>query len=167
MWMHILSLALALASVVLCLDSNEIRSSREIITDSQQTAMPAVRETVDVNVHNVVRRRQQANCTQKHEKGCRGSRKRQRHGKASSTALPEVVRRHECLKSRDCEEGWCCVHYPSGRRCQRLLQKGDVCLLGGKPKSKSRIHLERCGCGAGLQCRWQVGNRQGQGVCHV
>ncbi|KAF4070459.1 hypothetical protein AMELA_G00285610 [Ameiurus melas] len=108
--------ALCLTSAVLCLDSNEIRSSREIITDPEP--VPGAKRTA-------------------------------------------------CVRSRDCGEGWCCVQSPSGGRCQRVPQEGEMCILGGPPKSKSRRIFNRCACKAGLSCLRKPGALKGQGECSV
>ncbi|XP_060786994.1 uncharacterized protein LOC132892698 [Neoarius graeffei] len=158
-------------SAVLCLDSNEIRSSREMITDPEPTVMPSEKVTVNVSIHNNVRRRQQnTECTNQQGNGCRGSKKRRgrkRKPSLDDTVTEKGVKRSKCVRSRDCGEGWCCVQYPGGGRCQRVLQEGEMCLLGGRPKSKSRRRLERCDCTAGLNCLPKPGNPKGQGECRV
>ncbi|XP_017323532.1 dickkopf-related protein 4 [Ictalurus punctatus] len=167
--------ALCLTSAVLCLDSNEIRSSREIITDPEPlftrntTAMPSEKVTVNVSVHNNVRRRQQnPECTNQQGNRCKGTKKRQgRKNKPDDTATEKGAKRGECVRSRDCEEGWCCVQFPSGGRCQRVPQEGEMCTLGGPPKSKSRRIFKRCACTAGLNCLRKPGSPKGQGECGV
>ncbi|XP_026801670.2 dickkopf-related protein 2-like [Pangasianodon hypophthalmus] len=157
--------ALGLTSAVLCLDSNEIRSSREMITDSEPTVMVSEKVTVNVSVHNNVRQRQQnRECTNQQENGCQGSKKRPGHKRAEKAT---GAKRRKCVRSRDCGEGWCCLQYPGGRRCQRVLQEGEMCLLGGRPKPTSRRRLARCGCTAGLNCLPKPGSLKGQGECSV
>ncbi|KAK2840655.1 hypothetical protein Q7C36_012234 [Tachysurus vachellii] len=164
--------SLCLVSTVLCLDSNEIRSSREITTDPEPTSIPSEIFTVNVSVHNNVRRRQKSpECTNQQENGCQSSKKRRRQRKKPS--LDDTVtengqkRRRNCLRSGDCGEGWCCVQYNGGRRCQKVLQESEMCLLGARPKSKTRRFLERCPCTAGLNCLRMPGSLKGQGECRV
>ncbi|KAF7694892.1 dickkopf-related protein 4-like [Silurus meridionalis] len=163
--------AMCLVPAVLCLDSNEIRSSREIVTDSEPTVMTSEKVTVNVSVHNNVRRRQHnPECTSQWENGCEASKKRRgrkRRPVSDDTVTEKGIKRSKCVRSRDCGEGWCCVQYPGGGRCQRVLQEGEMCLLGGRPKSKSRRRLERCDCMAGLNCLSKPGSLKGQGECHV
>ncbi|KAK3540258.1 hypothetical protein QTP70_029342 [Hemibagrus guttatus] len=139
--------ALCLTSAVLCLDSNEIRSSREIITDSEPTVMPSENSRANLSVLNNVRPRQKSpECT--------------------NQQVGTEARRNQCVRSFDCGEGWCCVQYAGGRRCQRVLQEGEMCRLV-QPKSKSQRRLSRCSCMAGLSCLPMPGGLKGQGECRV
>uniref|UniRef100_A0A8C5B2H5 Dickkopf-related protein 1/2/4 C-terminal subdomain 1 domain-containing protein n=1 Tax=Gadus morhua TaxID=8049 RepID=A0A8C5B2H5_GADMO len=56
----------------------------------------------------------------------------------------------DCVRSGDCQPGFCCVRYLTAKRCQRVPLEGDACLLPGR--SKRRRNLERCSCGQGLYC---------------
>ncbi|XP_072537243.1 uncharacterized protein [Salminus brasiliensis] len=174
MWTPLVALLLAVTSAVHCLDSNIIRSSKEIM-EPEQTAPTSQRDTVDVSAHNTMRRRQdrqgrQVECSLEQVNECRGSKRRQRGGgkiklspeDAGRSKVPEMG---ECLRSRDCEEGLCCAQYLTGRRCQRIPTQGEVCLLRGR--SKTRRNLDRCDCGPGLHCRPEIQSVRGQGVCHA
>ncbi|XP_007229434.2 dickkopf-related protein 4-like [Astyanax mexicanus] len=173
MWTLFCALFLAVTSAVHCLDSNIIRSSKEIM-DSPQTAPTSQRETVDVSAHNTMRRRQnrqdRVECSLEQVNECRGSKKRpSQSGKIKlspvDTSRSKVPEMGECLRSRDCEEGLCCAQYLTGRRCQRIPKEGEVCLLRGR--SKKRRNLDRCDCEAKLHCRAQKQSVRGQGVCHA
>ncbi|TTM20207.1 Dickkopf-related protein 4 [Bagarius yarrelli] len=162
---------LCLTSVVLCLDSNEIRSSREIITDPEPTLIPSENLTVNVSIHNNVRRRpKNPECTNQRGNRCQVTKRRRVRKKKpllDDTVTEKGPRRRKCVRSRDCGEGWCCVQYRGGRRCQRILQEGEMCLLGGRPKSKSHRFLERCDCTTGLSCLPMPTSLKGQGQCNV
>ncbi|KAM9475907.1 uncharacterized protein Hap1MRO34_011627 [Clarias gariepinus] len=174
MW-KLAALTLCLTSAALCLDSNEIRSSREMVTDSEPTMLPSEKVTVNMSVHNNVRRRQQnPQCTNHQGNECRGQKKRRNHKKksghgevASERGANSGSKRSKCVRSRDCGEGWCCVQYVGGGRCQRVLQKGEMCLLGGRPKPQSRRRMERCDCTSGLTCLSKPDSLKGQGECSV
>ncbi|KAK3566033.1 hypothetical protein QTP86_024581 [Hemibagrus guttatus] len=164
--------ALCLTSAVLCLDSNEIRSSREIITDSEPTVMPSENSRANLSVLNNVRPRQKSpECANQQGNGCQTSKKRR--ARKNKPSLDDTVsgrgteaRRNQCVRSFDCGEGWCCVQYAGGRRCQRVLQEGEMCRLV-QPKSKSQRRLSRCSCMAGLSCLPMPGGLKGQGECRV
>ncbi|XP_017538089.1 dickkopf-related protein 4-like [Pygocentrus nattereri] len=173
MWTLLCALLLAVSSVVSSLDSNIIRSSREIM-DTPQTAPPSQRDTVDVSAHNIMRRRQEkqggVDCSLEQLKECRGSKKRQCQGGKIRPSVEDACRGKVpemgvCLRSRDCEDGLCCAQYLTGRRCQRIPKEGEVCFLRGR--HKTRRNLDRCDCGAGLRCRPQTSSLRGQGVCHI
>ncbi|XP_066500411.1 dickkopf-related protein 4-like [Hoplias malabaricus] len=172
MWTLLFSLLLALTSAVNSLDSNIIRSSKEIT--EPQTEPPSQRDTVDVSAHNIMRPRQERNggvrCSVDKANECRSPNKRQRQGgkvrpspvDAGRGKVPEMG---ECVRSRDCEEGLCCAKYLTGLRCQRIPKKGEVCLLRGR--SKTRRTLDRCDCAPGLHCRSTEQGPVGQGLCNI
>ncbi|KAF4109703.1 dickkopf-related protein 4-like [Onychostoma macrolepis] len=169
---------LSVVSAVQCLDSNIIRSSREM-TNSQESVLHLQSDTV-VNSHNSVRRTSAVqgirtasppaqDCTAAQATECKGSKKKQRN--AAKTKVQLDVRGSQkapemspCVRSRDCEEGLCCALYLTGRRCQRVPALGEVCLLRGRAKFRRR--LERCDCDKNLLCRAQPHSPRGQGVCH-
>ncbi|KAG7332020.1 hypothetical protein KOW79_003854 [Hemibagrus wyckioides] len=164
-------LALCLASAVLCLDSNEIRSSREIVTDPEPTVMPPENFTVNVSVLNNVRQRQKSpECPNQQGHVCQQTsqkrRARKKRPSLDDTVGGREARRNQCVRSRDCGEGFCCIQYAGVRRCQRVLQEGEMCLLV-RPKSKSRRRLSRCSCMEGLNCLPMSGGFKGQGECRV
>ncbi|KAI4884267.1 hypothetical protein NFI96_014351 [Prochilodus magdalenae] len=172
MWTLLCALLLAVTSVS-SLNSNIIRSSKEIM-DTEQTAAPSQWDTVDVSAHNIMRQRQDkqggGDCPPQQVNECRGSKRRQRQGGKIRLSPEDAGRRKvpemgECLRSRDCEEGLCCAQYLIGRRCQRIPGEGEVCFLRGR--SKTRRNLGRCDCEAGLHCRAQASARRGQGVCNI
>ncbi|KAM6892523.1 uncharacterized protein FYW49_020655 [Xenentodon cancila] len=72
-----------------------------------------------------------------------------------------------CVRSGDCATGLCCVRYLTGKRCQRIPVEGEACLLRGPTKLKR--NLGRCDCAAGLTCtaagRAEAGKNKRQGVC--
>ncbi|XP_071369871.1 uncharacterized protein [Centroberyx affinis] len=85
-------------------------------------------------------------------------------GDFNRTKAPEMS---SCVRSGDCAAGLCCVRYLTGKRCQRIPEEGEACLLRGT--SKRRRNLERCDCGPGLSCsasgRAELPKAKGQGVC--
>ncbi|XP_042278514.1 uncharacterized protein LOC121904710 [Thunnus maccoyii] len=84
-------------------------------------------------------------------------------GSFNRTKAPEMS---SCVRSGDCAAGLCCVRYLTGKRCQRIPEEGEACLLRG---SKMRRNLGRCDCGEGLTCtaasRAELSKAKGQGVC--
>uniref|UniRef100_A0A4W4FKC4 Dickkopf N-terminal cysteine-rich domain-containing protein n=1 Tax=Electrophorus electricus TaxID=8005 RepID=A0A4W4FKC4_ELEEL len=68
-------------------------------------------------------------------------------------SYPAVQERGECLRSRDCAAGLCCVLYQRSRRCQRIPQEDQFCLLPGRNKARRELGL--CDCRPGLHCRPQ------------
>ncbi|XP_043103101.1 dickkopf-related protein 4-like [Puntigrus tetrazona] len=169
---------LSVVSAGRCLDSNIIRSSREM-TNSQESVLHLQSGTV-LNSHNSVRRSSGAqgirdaspparDCAAAQATECRGSKKKQRNAAKTKVQLdvrggqkaPEMS---PCVRSRDCEEGLCCALYLTGRRCQRVPALGEVCLLRGRAKFRRR--LERCDCDKDLLCRALPHSPRGHGVCH-
>ncbi|KAK1787036.1 hypothetical protein P4O66_017404 [Electrophorus voltai] len=165
MWTLVVTLLLSVTSAGSGLETNIIRSSKEVV-DSQEVRLP----TVDVSLLNTMKRRQYRRdgpeCTLEQVNRCKGSKKRQR-GKTGQ--LPEdtnkdkVQERGECLRSRDCAAGLCCVLYQRSRRCQRIPQEDQFCLLPGRNKARRELGL--CDCRPGLHCRPQNSSSNVYGVC--
>ncbi|XP_016136714.1 dickkopf-related protein 4-like [Sinocyclocheilus grahami] len=168
---------LSVVSAVQCLDSNIIRSSREM-TNSQESVLHLQSDTV-ANSHNSVRRTSAVqgirdasppaqDCSTAQATECKGSKKKQRNAAKTKIQLDvrgsqKVPEMFPCVRSRDCDEGMCCALYLTGKRCQRVPVMGEVCLLRGRAKLRRR--LERCDCEKSLQCRTQPDSLRGQGVC--
>ncbi|KAK9970293.1 hypothetical protein ABG768_026247 [Culter alburnus] len=167
---------LSVISAVQCLDSNIIRSSREM-TNSQESVLHLRSDEV-ANSHNSVRRTSGLqgetlppvqDCTAAQATDCEVSKKKQHNAAKTKVQLDgqgsqKVPEMSPCVRSRDCEEGLCCALYLTGRRCQRVPALGEVCLLRGRAKFRRR--LDRCDCEKNLYCRAQPDSPRGQGVCH-
>ncbi|KAJ8386034.1 hypothetical protein AAFF_G00178550 [Aldrovandia affinis] len=70
--------------------------------------------------------------------------------------------RDKCVRSGDCREGLCCTRYLEDKKCQRIPEEGDVCLLG---RLKRHRAVGRCDCGRGLSCRPRSESYNSPGVC--
>ncbi|KAI1900921.1 hypothetical protein AGOR_G00054810 [Albula goreensis] len=71
--------------------------------------------------------------------------------------------RDKCVRSRDCGEGLCCTRYLEEKRCQRIPNEGEVCLLRGRSKGPRAIG--RCDCAHGFSCRPLSESYNSHGVC--
>ncbi|KAJ7993788.1 hypothetical protein DPEC_G00258350 [Dallia pectoralis] len=156
------------------LESNVIRSSKEVVDISEQVHPHSGTVAVQNNVHA---RRQAHNtrplcpdqeCGLSSKNNCNRPQKNNQNMEILPPAddekdIRKVAEMAMCVRSGDCEAGLCCVRYLTGKRCQRIPNKGDVCLLQGR--SKLRRNLERCSCAQGLTCRAQATSPKGQGVC--
>ncbi|XP_076846481.1 uncharacterized protein LOC143491408 isoform X2 [Brachyhypopomus gauderio] len=170
MWTLIVTLLLWVTSATSGLESNIIRSSKEITDSPQEVKLP----TVDVSILNTMKRRQHRRdgpeCTLEQVNRCKGTKKRQRHGgktglSPEDASQEKVQERGECLRSSDCAEGMCCVLYRRTRRCQRIPREDEFCLLPGRRKARRELGL--CDCRPGLHCRHQTNSSNVFGVCQV
>ncbi|XP_071771257.1 uncharacterized protein LOC139924183 [Centroberyx gerrardi] len=193
MWRCVLCVSLASC---LALDSNTIRSSKETLENSQQQVRshgdpvqrgvrrrtqttfnshqrPTPCSTPDCYIpakggcSNRAQRRgpsPQDRQTDRHTERDRQADRQTDTGDFNRTKAPEMS---SCVRSGDCAAGLCCVRYLTGKRCQRIPEEGEACLLRGT--SKRRRNLERCDCGPGLSCsasgRAELPKAKGQGVC--
>ncbi|XP_010874326.1 dickkopf-related protein 4-like isoform X2 [Esox lucius] len=162
------------------LDSNVIRSSKEVEDVLEQehphSGTVAVQNNVNArrrtdtssNRHNTKPSCQDQDCGLSSRNNCNGPQKKNQNKEILATAddekdIRKVAEMAMCVRSGDCEAGLCCVRYLTGKRCQRIPKKGDVCLL--QEHSKLRRNLERCNCAQGLTCRAQATSPKGQGIC--
>ncbi|KAK2838190.1 hypothetical protein Q5P01_015402 [Channa striata] len=172
----------------LALDSNTIRSSKEMQHSSEQLSgsngdqvEPAGRHQTETNSN----RQAASPCTTPEclipPKG-RCSNRAQRRPSSQERQVDRAVDREadtdsfnktnaaemsSCVRSNDCAAGLCCARYLTGKRCQRIPGEGEACLLRGS--TKRRRNLGRCDCGEGLVCSAvsgaESGKAKGQGVC--
>ncbi|XP_014823979.1 PREDICTED: dickkopf-related protein 1-like [Poecilia mexicana] len=138
----------------LALDSNTIRSSKEVVLQSAEQQRGGCSNRAQRRHSNTNRQldRQQV--------------KDRITDSFNRTKAPEMS---SCVRSGDCAAGLCCVRYLTGKRCQRIPLEGEACLLRGA--TKRRRNLGRCDCAAGLACAAAGGADQTsskrQGVCVV
>lgn len=161
--------------VVRCLNSNVIRSSKEVTDPEDQVHSQS---SMDTEVHNSknVRRRIEISSNRHNSRSapesetCRDQSQRKSKSSSRHQAAPadnenkeRVSERGPCVRSGDCETGLCCVRDGRGKSCQRIPMEDEVCFLRGRSKVRRR-KLDRCDCGHGLTCRWTNIHR-GLGVC--
>ncbi|CAL8333502.1 unnamed protein product [Arctogadus glacialis] len=190
MWQTALTVLVTYSlGMAVCLNSNGIRTSKEILESLEQTDALPSSNTSDTSgttltlAQNPPRTCSTPGCRPPEKEGC--SNRSQRRG--TSTQDREADRqgdrqanrqtdseitvgnrtRGSCVRSGDCQPGFCCVRYLTAKRCQRVPLEGDACLLPGR--SKRRRNLERCSCGQGLYCSpagpTVSGAAKKQGVC--
>ncbi|CAL8343838.1 unnamed protein product [Lota lota] len=154
MWQTVLTVLVTYSlGMTVCLNSNGIRSSKEILESLEQKE----------GCSNRSRRR--GTSTQDREADKQAERQADRQADSKITVGNRT--RGSCVRSGDCQPGFCCVRYLTAKRCQRIPLEGDACLLPGR--SKRRRNLERCNCGQGLYCSpagpTVPGAAKKQGVC--
>ncbi|KAJ3604706.1 hypothetical protein NHX12_029446 [Muraenolepis orangiensis] len=149
MWRMVLAVALTCSlGTTMGLNSNGIRSSKEVLENLEQAPSLPRGNTPEsgagVTPTGAQRPGQRTCSTAK-----------------CSNAEPVAS---SCVRSGDCQQGFCCVRYLTAKRCQRIPLEGDACLLPGR--SKRRRNLERCSCGQGFYCSpaGPAGDKK-QGVC--
>ncbi|KAM4576015.1 dickkopf-related protein 4 [Odontesthes bonariensis] len=153
LWRSVLCVSLVCG---LALDSNTIRSSKEV---TQPEAEPPTGGCSNRAQRRPASDRHVVRQTNRHVD-------RQTDG-LNRTKAPEMS---SCVRSGDCAAGLCCVRYLTGKRCQRIPEEGEACLLRGP--TKLRRNLGRCDCAAGLSCAAaaaaegaEPGKNKRQGVC--
>lgn len=190
MWQSFMCVSLVCG---LALDSNTIRSSREMAGQSSELLDRSHGDQVERST----RRRTDANssshrespsscssadcfasqsteCSNRAQRRPSGQAERQRdqleveqRGNTDGFNRTKAPEMSGCVRSGDCAAGLCCVRYLTGKRCQRIPVEGEACLLRGF--NKQRRKLGRCDCDAGLSCaavnRSDSGKNKGQGVC--
>nr|XP_046242486.1 dickkopf-related protein 4-like [Scatophagus argus] len=177
----------------LALDSNTIRSSKEVMLHSSelpdgshgsQVERPVRRQTeTKFNSHRESTPAcSTPDCYVPERWGCSNRAQRRpssqdrqmdRHGDTETDIQSntggfnrtKAPEMSSCVRSGDCAAGLCCVRYLTGKRCQRIPVEGEACLLRGS--TKLRRKLGRCDCDAGLSCTAvsRSGKSKGQGVC--
>ncbi|CAK6980386.1 uncharacterized protein LOC121904710 [Scomber scombrus] len=184
MWRGLLCVSLVSG---LALDSNTIRSSKELPNSSERPvrsrgdpvdqpvqrpatpacsspdcSTPAVTDTQG-ECNNRARRRPSSRDRKMDVQLDRQVDRQSDTRSFNRTKGPEMS---SCVRSGDCAAGLCCVRYLTGKRCQRIPEEGEACLLRG---SKIRRNLGRCECGKGLGCtadsQGGLSKAKGQGVC--
>ncbi|KAK2901574.1 hypothetical protein Q8A73_011320 [Channa argus] len=172
----------------LALDSNTIRSSKEMQHSSEQLGgshgdqvEPAGRRRTETNSN----RQAAPSCTtpdcfspptgrcsnraQRRESSQERQvdRETETQGDTDSFNKTNATEMSTCVRSKDCAAGLCCARYLTGKRCQRIPEEGEACLL--RSPTKRRRNLGRCDCGEGLICAaisvGESAKNKGQGAC--